>query len=392
MKYRFARVSSIALLLTTTATAAQAQLVPMPTVAPNPQYMWSSRELTDGMPDRGRYASAAQTMTTCVSQGPLHTLTYACPLIGIAHYDATSQDLIYSSSTDGGETFTHVTVDRRNGDILGEYPALAFHGDSPVIAYRNATTDRLVLATPVGAAGTGNCGGADWYCRNVGWGGFHNAIAIHDDGRLVIAYDSGVDISVKEAPYPYSTFSPARQVAIQSPRAIAVAFDDLARVHVAWLGSTCVRYSHAFFEDEEDVECGEALPTGAGGLDLGINNFRRPHIAYTQYTAANGHRIRRAYKTSQTAWQRETVSSLTAAPQVGVSLLMKEDQTGVDAIAWGVGGGGLRVARPGTSTPWYTGSASFRGGAYPSLIPFGSGRAVVHYDASRTRLMFSADN
>jgi hypothetical protein len=349
------------------------------TTAP-PPIPWSSTVVPDGSEDWGMHASLAYTMAWCSGGG----FSWPCTRISIAHQNKTNGHLMYSTSTDGGQTFTTTTVDDGpNGDIVGAHVSLTFQGTTPFISYQNVTLGKVKLARKV-TTGSGNCGTADgWQCKTLDLGGLYSSIGLKSNGQVQIAHfksGSGVKLTRLDPPYTDSTSEIVNNVYAKS---VKLAVDEINQVHVAWSTGLCVYYTYAFFEEIETVECSPENATfDAGRISLAVNTSERPHMAYMLNTSSGGYRIRHARKVDYQTWSREHVSFV-SSPQPGTSIVLDLDDNQTAAISWGAPSSGvprLVVARPGQFLGWDGAVADQPGGSYSSMGWHGGKLVVAHYN------------
>ncbi len=353
---------------------------PGPTPGPQPPSPWPSVSLADNNRDYGMYASAAVGRYWCLSGGLLRL----CSVIGIAHHDKTGGRLMYSSSTDGGATFSTVVVEQNeDGNIVGTHASLAFYGAMPVISYRDDTLGRLKFARRVGN-GNGDCGTNEaWDCDSLGSGGLYSSLVVDGDGVAHIAHRGTNGLKLTESPAPFDDFE-SRDVSSHSVRAVKLVLDDLDRLHLAWATTTCVYYTYAFFEDIETVECSPANSSNdAGRISMDINMSEYPHLVYTLNTASGGYRVRYAYKTDYQTWAYSSVSLVTT-PSPGTSLLLDTDDHDAQYIGWGTPSSGVRRLVLGYRAPifgWDGFAADLTGGSFSNLLRLPNGKVLaVHYD------------
>jgi hypothetical protein len=350
------------------------------TTAP-PPIPWTTTTAADGGKDWGMNASMAMTMTWCSGNG----FAWPCTRISIAHHNKTNGDLMYSTSIDGGQSFTTTTVDfGPDGDIVGTHASLIFQGTTPFISYHNATDGKLKLARKV-TSGTGNCGTDNgWQCKTLDLGGLHSSIGIKSNGQVQIAHaksGGGVKLTRLDPPYTDAIFE---TVSNMNAKSVRLAVDDINQVHVAWSNGNCIYYTYAFFEELETVECSPNNPTfDAGRISMVVSSSERPHMAYMLNTASGGYRIRHAFKVDYQTWAYEHVSYV-SSPQPGTSIVLDQDDLDTAAISWGspssTGVPRLVVAHPGQFIGWDGALAAQPGGSFSSLGWYGGKLVVAHYD------------
>jgi hypothetical protein len=349
------------------------------TTAP-PPIPWSSISVPDGTEDRGMYPSLVTTTVWCSGGGT----SWPCTRIAIAYHNKTDGDLMYSTSIDGGVTFTTTTVDAGpGGDIVGTHTSLTFQGTIPFISYHNATDGKLKLARKV-TTGTGNCGTDNaWQCKTLDSGGLNSSIGIKSNGQVQIAHSKsggGVKLTRLDPPYTDST---VETIANVNAKSVKLAVDDINQVHVAWSNGLCVYYTYAFFEDIETVECSPSNPTyDAGRISMVVNSSERPHMAYMLNSASGGYRLRHAFKVDYQTWAYEHVSFV-SSPLPGTSIILDQDDLLTAAISWGYPSNGvprLVVAFPAPLYGWDGGLADYTGGSFSSLGRLGSKLIVAHYN------------